>query len=99
MRCTITEALRKMRRLHDVDAGRLRGETVYVSGYTADQPAPAAPQPWASHLATLIAAGRAGTVTADTPRYFVYSDLCRGRHKSDYAEPPVMPRLCPDSDP
>ena len=74
MRCTIAEALRGMRRLHDVDAGRLRGQTVHLSGYTADQPAPAAPQPWASHLATLIAAGRAGTVTADTPRYFVYSD-------------------------
>ena len=58
MRCTIAEALQGMRRLHDVDAGRLRGQTVYLSGYTADQPAPAAPQPWASHLATLIAAAR-----------------------------------------
>jgi hypothetical protein len=74
MRCTITEALRDMRRLHDVDAGRLRGETVYLSGYTADQPAPAAPQPWADHLKRLIAAGRAGTITPDTPRYVVYSD-------------------------
>ncbi len=69
MRCTIAEALRGMRRLHDVDAGRLRGQTVYLSGYTADQP-----PPWAEHLAALIAAGRAGTVTADTPRYFVYCD-------------------------
>ena len=45
MRCTIAEALRGMRRLHDIDAGRLRGQTVYLSGYTADQPAPAAPPP------------------------------------------------------
>ena len=74
MRCTIAEALRDMRRLHDVDAGRLRGQTVYLSGYTADQPPPAAPPPWAGHLAQLIAAGRTGTVTPDTPRYFVCSD-------------------------
>ena len=99
MRHTIAEALRDMHRLHDVDAGRLRGQTVYLSGYTADQPAPTAPQPWADHLATLIAGGRAGSITADTPRYLVYSDLCRGRHKSDYAETPVMPRPYPDSDP
>src|SRR5262249_44396393 len=57
----------------NVDAGRLRGETVYLSSFTADPP-PAAPQPWADHLAALLAAGRAGTITADTPRYLVYSD-------------------------
>jgi hypothetical protein len=74
MRHTIAEALRDMHRLHDVDAGRLRGQTVYLSGYTADQPAPTAPQPWADHLATLIAGGRAGSITADTPRYLVHSD-------------------------
>jgi hypothetical protein len=74
VRCTIAEALRDMRRLYDVDAGRLRGETAYLSGYTANQPPAAAPQPWADHLATLIGAGRAGTITPDTPRYVVYSD-------------------------
>src|SRR5947207_13146908 len=74
MRHTIAEALRDMHRLHDVDAGRLRGQTVYLSGYTADQPAPTAPQPRADHLATLIAGGRAGSITADTPRYLVHSD-------------------------
>ena len=74
MRCTIAEALRDMRRLHDVDAGRLRGQTVYLSGYTADQPLPAAPPTWGGHLAQLIAAGRMGTVTPVTPRYLVYSD-------------------------
>jgi hypothetical protein len=73
MRSTIAEALRDMRRLHDVDAGRLRGEIVYLSGHSADDPVPAA-QPWADNLAGLIAAGRDGTVTAGTPRYLVYSD-------------------------
>src|SRR5690349_16165492 len=67
-------ALREMRRRHNVDAGRLRGEIVYLSGYTADDPVPEAPQPWADDLAGLIAAGRDGAVTADTPRYLVYSD-------------------------
>ena len=31
-------------------------------------------------------------------RYCRYADLCRGRHKSDYAEPPVMPCPRPNAD-
>jgi len=30
-------------------------------------------------------------------RYIRYADLCRGRHKSAYAEPRVMPTLATES--
>ena len=91
MKYTITEALHEMRRLHGADAGRLRGvEVRYHLDELTDLDR--LPAPWGSRLVALIEARKAGTITADTPHYLVYSDLCRPRHKSDYAEPPVMPR-------
>src|SRR5439155_1184198 len=91
VRYTITEALHEMRRLQGADAGRLRGvEVQYHLDELTDLDR--LPAPWGSRLVDLIEARKAGTITADTPHYLVYSDLCRGRHKSDYAEPPVMPR-------
>ncbi|GAA0908132.1 hypothetical protein [Virgisporangium aurantiacum] len=73
MKFTITEALHEMRRLQNVDAGRLRGVAVnyYLDELTGLDRLPA---PWGSRLVELIEARRAGTITADTPHYLVYSD-------------------------
>jgi hypothetical protein len=70
---TITEALHEMRRLQNVDAGRLRGVAVhyYLDELTDLDRLPA---PWGSRLVELIEARKAGTITADTPHYLVYSD-------------------------
>src|SRR5262245_12011359 len=73
VKVTITEALHQMRRLQNVDAGRLRGVAVtyYLDELTDLDRLPA---PWGSRLVELIEARKAGTVTADTPHYLVYSD-------------------------
>ena len=73
MKVTITEALHEMRRLRNVDAGRLRGVAVhyYLDELTDLDRLPA---PWGSRLVELIEARKAGTITTDTPHYLVYSD-------------------------
>jgi hypothetical protein len=70
---TITEALHGMRRLQNVDAGRLRGLQI---GYYLDEltDLDRLPAPWGSRLVELIEARKAGTITTDTPHYLVYSD-------------------------
>src|SRR5205823_3289821 len=87
---TFAEALHEMRSLRGADAGRLRGVEV---GYHLDEltDLDRLTAPWGTRLVELIEAARAGTITGDTPHYLVYSDLCRPRHKSDYAERSVMP--------
>jgi hypothetical protein len=70
---TIAEALQEMQRLQPADAGRLRGVEVrhHLDELTGlDQ----LPEPWGSRLIALTEACKAGTVTADTPHYLVYSD-------------------------
>jgi hypothetical protein len=70
---TITEALHEMRRLQAADAGRLRGvEVQYHLDELTDLDR--LPAPWGSRLVDLIEARKAGTITADTPHYLVYSD-------------------------
>lgn len=73
MKYTITEALHQMRRLQGADAGRLRGVQVrhHFDELTDLDRMPA---PWGSRLIALIEAAKAGTITADTPYYLVYSD-------------------------
>ena len=72
MKYTIAEALQEMRRLHRVDAGHLRGVQVR---YHLDELTglDRLPEPWGSRLVALIEACKAGTITADTPYYLVYS--------------------------
>lgn len=73
MKFTITEALHEMQRLRGADAGRLPGVEVrhHLDELTDLNRLPA---PWGSRLVDLIEARRAGTITADTPHYLVYSD-------------------------
>jgi hypothetical protein len=70
---TMAEALDEMRHLHDVDTGRLRGlEVAYhlddVTGLDT------LPEPWRGRLTGLLADRAAGTITAGTPQYLVFSD-------------------------
>ncbi len=93
MKYTIAEALHEMQRLRGADAGRLRGiELHHDLDLDRLTRLDTLPPPWGTRLVDLIEARKRGSITADTPHYLVYSDLCRPRHKSDYAEPPVMPR-------
>jgi hypothetical protein len=73
-RTTITDALREMRDLYPVDAGRLTGIRVYDSYLSRpDQWLADTPPPWRDRLLTAITARTAGTITADTPEYLVLS--------------------------
>lgn len=73
MKCTLTEALRRMRRLHSVHAGRLRGDhphhldtsTLGLTGLTARRRA---------QLTDRITTAQPAPVDADTPAYLVTSD-------------------------
>ncbi|WP_432830818.1 hypothetical protein [Dactylosporangium sp. CA-092794] len=73
MRYTMAEALHEMRHLRDADTGRLRGVDVadHLHDLTGLDTVPA---PWGARLAGLVEARTAGTVTADTPQYLVFSD-------------------------
>ena len=72
MKYTIAEALNEMRQLHGADAGRLRGVEVpyHLDHLTGLETMPA---PWGARLVELIEARKADIITADTPKYVVYS--------------------------
>ncbi len=74
-RITITEALREMRHLDPVDAGRLSTVQTYDSFLSRpDQWLAHTPAPWRDRLLTAITDRFAGTITPDTPEYVVLSD-------------------------
>jgi hypothetical protein len=74
-RSTIRDALRDMRRLYPVDAGRLTGIRVY-HGFLSrpEQWLADTPPPWRDRLLTAITDHAAGTITRETPEYLVLSD-------------------------
>jgi hypothetical protein len=90
---TISAALSAMRRLNTTSATRLKG--IHLDDDWRIPALRSAAADWPADLNTALTARTTGTVTGDTPVYVVFSDLCRARHKSDYAEPPVMPRSAP----
>ena len=73
MKYTMAEALQEMRRLYGADTGRLRGVEVpyHFDDLTGLDKLP---EPWRGRLTGLLAACAAGTITADTPQYVVFSD-------------------------
>ena len=74
-RSTIRDALRDMRRLHPVDAGRLTGIRVYHSFLSRpEQWLADTPPPWRDRLFTAITDRAGGTITRETPEYLVLSD-------------------------
>jgi hypothetical protein len=74
MRSTISQALREMRRLHDTDAGRLRGVSLRYRFGMPRQGLSATPQPWRDRVQAGIEARESGLITGDTPEYLVLSD-------------------------